>query len=186
MLCSQSLFNNVQPSEQITLSSKEIICRCGSPVLLMIVMWFSGVVRSNSTFLRAFIIIWPSSWTETNDDSKRFLLERCGISVHFSEIRTIYFSAWKYVTKEDKRYIQSLDHPDLTNVGPPRTNMASIAVHSRSKRKARHDADDARRNTSDESDVGHNHTQVSTDSDADHNKAKRRRKRLTALANCIS
>ena len=112
--------------------------------------------------------------------SKRFLLERCGISVHFSEIHTNYYSAWTYVTKEDRRYIQSLDHPDLTNIGPPRTNMASIAVQSRSKRKASHDADDAGQNTSDESDVGHNHTQVNTDSDADHNKAKRRRKRMTS------
>ena len=112
--------------------------------------------------------------------SKRFLLERCGISVHFSEIHTNYYSAWKYVTKEDRHYIQSLDHPDLTNIGPPRMNMASIAVQSRSKRKASHDADDAGQNTSDESDVGHNHTQVNTDSDADHNKAKRTRKRMTS------
>ena len=38
--------------------------------------------------------------------------------------------------------------------------MASIAVQSRSKRKASHDADDAGQNTSDESDVGHNPTQA--------------------------
>ena len=143
----------------------------------MIVMWFSGVVRSNNIFMRVFIITWPSSWTETNGGFpvRDFLLEMRGISVHFSEIHTNYYSAWKYVTKEDKHYIQSLDHPDLTNMGPPRTMMASIAVQSRSKGKASHDADDAGQNTSDESDVGHNHTQVTTDSDADNNKAKRRK-----------
>ena len=70
--------------------------------------------------------------------SKRFLLESCGISVHFSEIHSNYYSTWKYVTKEDKHYIQSLDHPDLTNTGPPRTTMASIAAQSRSKKKASH------------------------------------------------
>ena len=114
--------------------------------------------------------------------TERFLLERRGISIQFSEIHTNYYSAWKYVTKEDKHYmyIQSLDHPDLTNMGPPRTMMASIAVQSRSKGKASHDADDAGKNTSDESDVGHNHTRVTMDSDADNNKAKRRKQRMTS------
>ena len=58
--------------------------------------------------------------------------------------------------------------------------MASIAAQSRSKGKASHDADDSGQNTSDESDVGHNHTQVTTDSDADNNKAKRWKKRMTS------
>ena len=109
--------------------------------------------------------------------SKRFLQESCGISVHFSEIHSNYYSAWKYVTKEDKYYIQSLDHPDLTNAGPPRTTMASMAVQAKSKKKAGHDAG---QNTSDESDVDHNHAQVSTDSDADNTSAKRRKKRMTS------
>ena len=83
--------------------------------------------------------------------------------------------------KEDKYYIESLEHPDLTNVGPPRTMMASIAVQSRSKRKASHNADDAGQNTSDESDVDHSHTQVTAVSaDADNNEAKRRKKRMTS------
>ena len=105
--------------------------------------------------------------------SKRFLLERRGISVHFSEIHTNYYSAWKY--------IESLEHPDLMNVGPSRTMMASIAVQSRSKRKASHNADDAGQNTSDESDVDHSHTQVTAVSaDADNNEAKRRKKQMTS------
>ena len=72
--------------------------------------------------------------------SKRFLQESCGILVHFSKIHSHYYSAWKYVTKKDKHYIQSLNHPDLTNTGPPRTTMASIAVQSKTKKKASHDA----------------------------------------------
>ena len=141
-------------------------------------MWFNGAVRSNNIFLRVFIIKLDRNkrWIS----SKRFLLERRGISVHFSEIHTNCYSAWKYVTKEDKHYIQSLDHSDLTNMGPPRTMMASIAVHSRSKGKASNDADDAGQNISDESDVGHNHTQVTSYSDADNNKAKRKKKRMTS------
>ena len=51
--------------------------------------------------------------------------------------------------------------------------MASIATQSRSKKKASHSAG---QNTSDESVMGHNHTQVSMDSDTGDNKAKRRKK----------
>ncbi|CAH3046804.1 unnamed protein product [Porites evermanni] len=57
--------------------------------------------------------------------SKRYLLERCGISVHFSATHENYFSAWKYVTKEDRDYIQSDGHPDLTSATAPRTTKAS-------------------------------------------------------------
>ena len=57
--------------------------------------------------------------------SKRYLLERCGISVHFSDTHENYFSAWKYVTKEDRDYIQSDGHPDLTSATAPRTTKAS-------------------------------------------------------------
>ena len=49
------------------------------------------------------------------DFKQEILLERRGISVHFS--------VWKYVMKKDKN-IQCLDHPDYTNMGPVRTMMA--------------------------------------------------------------
>ena len=58
--------------------------------------------------------------------SKRFLYESCGISVHFSAIHRNYFIAWKYVTKEDKEFVQSPGHPDLSD-GPPKTTRASFA-----------------------------------------------------------
>lgn len=70
--------------------------------------------------------------------SKRYLLERCGISVHFSATHGNYFSAWKYVTKEDQDYIQSDGHPDLTSTTAPRTTKASctkrtVAMEKREK-----------------------------------------------------
>ncbi|CAH3181351.1 unnamed protein product [Porites lobata] len=58
--------------------------------------------------------------------SKRFLYELCGISVHFSAIHRNYFSAWKYVTKQDKEFVQSPGHLDLSD-GPPKTTRASFA-----------------------------------------------------------
>ena len=57
--------------------------------------------------------------------SKRFLFERCGISFTFSHSQN-YFSAWKYVTKQDKEFVQSLGHADLSN-GPHKTTRASFA-----------------------------------------------------------
>ena len=54
--------------------------------------------------------------------------------------------------------------------------LAYIANHSKSEKKAGHNAG---KNTSNEDDVGHNHGQVSTDSDVDNNKTKRRKKGMT-------
>ena len=67
--------------------------------------------------------------------SKNSLLEKFGISVHFSAIHANYYSAWQYVTKEDSGFIQSLGHPDLSNYHPPRTILASVANHSRRRKK---------------------------------------------------
>ena len=58
--------------------------------------------------------------------SKRFLLERCGISVHFSDIHRNKFSAWIYVTKQDKEFVESPGHPDLSD-GLPKTTKESFA-----------------------------------------------------------
>jgi hypothetical protein len=41
-----------------------------------------------------------------------------------------YYSAWVYATKDDKDYIQSPNHPDLTNGDFPVTNNASLCVQS--------------------------------------------------------
>lgn len=46
---------------------------------------------------------------------RRWLHNRHGISVNFSNIHSNYYSAWKYTTKQDKDYVQSHDHPDLTS-----------------------------------------------------------------------
>ena len=67
--------------------------------------------------------------------SKKDLLHKFGISVHFSTIHANYYSAWQYVTKEDSRFIQSLHHPDLVNCHPPTTTLASVANHCRPRKK---------------------------------------------------
>ena len=57
--------------------------------------------------------------------SKKYLKRRHDISVHFSSLHHNYYSAWKYVIKEDQEFLQSDNHPDLWNSKPPKTNAAS-------------------------------------------------------------
>ena len=55
---------------------------------------------------------------------KTLLLEKHGISVHFSNSHNNYYSAWKYATKEDVEVLQSANHPNLWNSKSPRTDKA--------------------------------------------------------------
>ena len=56
---------------------------------------------------------------------KNYLKHKHEITVHFSNVHDNYYSAWKYVTKEDEEVLQSSDHPYLWNSKPPRTHRAS-------------------------------------------------------------
>jgi hypothetical protein len=67
--------------------------------------------------------------------AKRYLQETYGISVHFSSIHANYFTAWRYVTKDDTDYEESEGHPNLTNACEPPTMKAHEAL--RKKRKSR-------------------------------------------------
>ena len=69
--------------------------------------------------------------------AKRFLQETYGICVHFSNIHANYFSAWRYVTKDDTEYKESEGHPDLRNADVPRTTKAHEAVGKKRKSRLR-------------------------------------------------
>ena len=68
--------------------------------------------------------------------SKKFLKEQHSISVHFSDLHYNYYSAWKYVTKEDEHVVESNDHPDLWNSKAPKTGTA-CSVRKKKPRFAR-------------------------------------------------
>eukprot|EP00794_Sanderia_malayensis_P021424 gene21424-biopygen13 len=59
--------------------------------------------------------------------AKTHLQAKHNIIVHFSEGKLYhnYFSAYKYVTKEDKEALHSDGHPDLTSATSPRTSKSS-------------------------------------------------------------
>ena len=61
---------------------------------------------------------------------RNFLDYNHGIKVNFSGVHVNYYSAWLYATKDDKEYIQSSNHPDLTNGDFPVTTNASLLVQS--------------------------------------------------------
>ena len=61
---------------------------------------------------------------------RNFLDSNHGIKVNFSGVHVNYYSAWLYATKDDKEYIQSPNHPDLTNSDFPVTTNAGLCVQS--------------------------------------------------------
>ena len=69
--------------------------------------------------------------------AKKFLADQFGISVHFSSIHANYYTAWKYVTKEDDCAEESKDHPDLSTTKGPRTMNAHMAIKTSRKRCVR-------------------------------------------------
>ena len=71
-----------------------------------------------------------------------YLKNKWSIYIHFSNRHVNYYTAWLYTTKEDRNYIQSPDHPDLANSGPPRTMSASQARKQPSVPAATSDHDD--------------------------------------------
>ena len=62
----------------------------------------------------------------------KYLKNKWGVYVHFSDRHSNYYSAWLYTTKEYEHFIQSAGHPDLGNSGLTRTIAASQA---RAKRR---------------------------------------------------
>ena len=57
-------------------------------------------------------------------------MKEFGISVHFSNKHHNYFSAWRYVTKCDREFTESPNHPYLGHNREPQTSSASRARHS--------------------------------------------------------
>ena len=63
---------------------------------------------------------------------RNYLDEKYGIQVNFSDNRSSYYTAYRYVTKEDHEALHSPGHPDLSDVAP----RTEAAMTSR-KRKAK-------------------------------------------------
>lgn len=64
---------------------------------------------------------------------KKYLSDKYGIRVHFSDHHNTYYSAYKYVTKEDTDAVHSQGHPDLSTC--PRTETAISSRKRKGKEK---------------------------------------------------
>lgn len=62
---------------------------------------------------------------------RQYIESNHDIRVNFSDHHTTYYSAYKYVTKDDKNFIQSANHPDLRE--PPVTEKAISAKKKKGK-----------------------------------------------------
>ena len=58
-----------------------------------------------------------------------------GVTLNFSGNHSNYYCAWKYVTKQDQMYVESLGHPDLRTASTPQTTQASQCGMRGVKRK---------------------------------------------------
>ena len=56
---------------------------------------------------------------------KKYLHQKFGVKVHFSDKHSTYYKPWRYVIKEDNYYILSEGHLDLLNSAVPRTTTAT-------------------------------------------------------------
>ena len=75
--------------------------------------------------------------------AKKYLKDEQDISVHFSNVHYNYYSAWKYVIKEDEEILESDNHPDLWNSKPPMTNAASCLKKTVSQKRERERSTDS-------------------------------------------
>ena len=68
---------------------------------------------------------------------KKFLQESYGISVHFSSKSLGYVAAYRYICKSDKSVLHSEGHPDLKQIGSPRTKKCMTVNSTKAmKRKS--------------------------------------------------
>ena len=56
---------------------------------------------------------------------RRFVDNKHGIKLNFSDSHTNYYTAYEYVTKEDPNFMLSPGHPDLANTSTPNTTNAT-------------------------------------------------------------
>lgn len=66
---------------------------------------------------------------------KKYLNDKFGIQVHFSDHHNSYYSAYKYVTKKDSEAVHSSGHPDLTTA--PKTEAAIVCKKRKDKKDSR-------------------------------------------------
>jgi len=72
----------------------------------------------------------PKRWLS----AKNYLMENHGVSVHFSDDHSAsYYAAYKYITKTDTMVHHSFAHPNLKEVGSPKTKKCMAGNRQRTE-----------------------------------------------------
>lgn len=132
--------------------------------------------RESSTFRSSFHVAIKLNKNQRWLPGKKFLQETYGICVHFSNIHANYFTAWRYVTKNDTKYEESDGHPDLTNAGEPRTMKAHESVQKTRKSRLRSKLE----TSSNAVHTNNEHASETTNVDKAKEGRRRKRQRLSA------
>ena len=71
----------------------------------------------------------PKRWNPI----KCTLFEKHGVVVNFSESTENYYAAYRYVCKTDENVAHSSNHPDLKDIGSPKTKKCMKAYQEKCK-----------------------------------------------------
>lgn len=74
----------------------------------------------------------PMRWSRVKD----LMTENYGVVLHFSDLHENYYSAYKYVVKEDGDVHHSNPHPNLQNTSSPKTKKCVQAYREKSRKRA--------------------------------------------------
>ena len=66
---------------------------------------------------------------------KEKMMKNYGVVLHFSNAHDNYHSAYQYVTKQDTKVFLSPNHPNLSEIGSPRTKTCIRVYRESRKRK---------------------------------------------------
>ena len=105
---------------------------------------------------------------------KKFLADFHGMSLHFSNHHANYYTAWRYVIKEDKSAEESEGRPNLNNSNRPRTTNAHITTRALRRKHSTQDRRDCVNDDEDEMP-----TTTNSHSEGKPTKAKRRKRLST-------
>ena len=109
--------------------------------------------------------------------AKKYLKDEQDISVHFSNVHYNYYSAWKYVIKEDEEILESDNHPDLWNSKPPKTNAASCLKKTVSQKRERERSADSGEECDDHNSV----IEEGVSEEKTKSRSQKRKKRLSSF-----
>ena len=71
----------------------------------------------------------PKRWLSV----KEAMMEHYNVSVHFSASHDSYYYAYKYISKSDEEVFKSPGHPNLDDIGSPRTKKCIAAYRKKTQ-----------------------------------------------------